>query len=258
VEVARTERQMRVERMKLEFQAVRDKDALAFRQQEAAVKKEIDDATFDSQLKKLEALDRLDRETTRFQAEMAERQRRVDSEMKMLEDDKASQRELARIREVKGLSVEALMATAGPDIARVLAEVEKHRASEETKRTAGAEVEKVRAEAQSQQAQMMERLAAAAEDKAAALLQAMKDAMAVQQQTTQQAFQAMGQMGQGAHPQVTVVPGVGGQPLVVGQTPGMVPHAALDPAARRVVVCAQCRTENDEKARFCSNCGNKL
>ncbi len=264
VELVQAERKLRVERMKLEFDTAQREAQRQGELADARIRTQIDGITFDTQLKKIQALELVDRERTRFELDMYERKRRLDTEIKALEDDKSSARELARIQVLRDVKVEALIAASSPEVAARLVDLEKHRASETTKQVASADVEKVRQEARAEQAKLLDRLVSEAEAKAALAAQAYKDAMSMQAQTMQQAFGAMAQVAHGGQPQVTVVPGMGGAPVVLGQ-PGMVGVPGTTPPAAqggqqnpRVLVCASCRRENDPAARFCGNCGKPL
>ena len=255
IQVTQTERQIRTDRMRHEFETVQREDRLRGEREEATVRKEIDDATFDSQIKKLEALERLDQESERARQELREGNLRLEAELNDLGQDKASQRELARLQAVKDLGVEALIATADTDRARDLTDLEKHRASEQTKQVTAEAVAKEKEAAKAEQARLLEKLSDSAESKADAIVQAYKDAMAAQQQTTQQAFSAMGQAGQA---NVHIIQ-PGGQPIVTGQTPAAGAQGeTAEQAPKRVLLCPQCRTENEEAARHCKSCGHKL
>lgn len=261
LEVARAERGLRVDQMRHESELTQQTDILQFQKRQAEFSRENELKTFANQIEKLQALQHLEQDQLRFQQDMTERKSRLDAELEALGEDKASERILARMQAAKDLGVEALIATADSDKAQMLADLEKHKASEQTKQVTSEALTQQKAEtdkaldaqqkaSEAERAKLQDRLVDSADAKADAIVQAYRDAMAAQQQTAQQALSSMGQMGQAN------VHLVGGQPVVPGQ-----PGAPQQPAAgqpQRVLICSQCRAENPETARCCSNCGEKL
>ena len=75
----------------------------------------------------LERLQRLQE----MNAQFSERQQRMQLEMENLKEDSASKRELNRIQVMSGLSIEALIATAGAGNAALLANLKMHEATQE-------------------------------------------------------------------------------------------------------------------------------
>ena len=261
LEVARAERGLRVDQMRHESELTQQTDILQFQKRQAEFSRENEQKTFANQIEKLQALQHLEQDQLRFRQDMTERKSRLDAELEALGEDKASERILARMQAAKDLGVEALIATADSDKAQMLADLEKHKASEQTKQVTSEALTQQKAEtdkaldaqqkaSEAERAKLQDRLVDSADAKADAIVQAYRDAMAAQQQTAQQALSSMGQMGQAN------VHLVGGQPVVPGQ-----PGAPQQPAAgqpQRVLICSQCRAENPETARCCSNCGEKL
>ena len=122
----------------------------------------------------------------------------------------------------KGMSAEALIATADAKNAEVLGNVEmsKHESQAQSK---------IREEAAQRERELQEQRLRDAQASNATTLDTIKE-------ITGQAFGAMGQVAGRSAP-----------------TPG-----STDPAVPRVIVCSGCRTENQPPAKFCSNCGKGL
>jgi hypothetical protein len=187
-------------------------------------------------------LNRLNADFLRQRQQLDMDRQRSETELALLREDRAAQREMERLQVVKGLGVEALVATSDAANAEILARMKMHEASQqaamEQARTGAAHQQLHRAE----QERLYERLIESGKSQVDAIAQSYREGMAGQQSIAQTGLGAVGHAAHTTSPSVT--PG-DAQPAVGGAT-------------GKVVVCSSCRTENPPTARFCAQCGNAL
>ena len=117
-------------------------------------------------------------------AQFAERQHRMQTEMENLKADGASKRELDRIQVMSSLSTEALIATAGTQNAALLADLKKHEASQEAAKVQA--TANPTAQLNEERLRMYERMNETERTKADAIAEAYKMAMQAQHSSVNQ------------------------------------------------------------------------
>ncbi|MCL4205625.1 MAG: hypothetical protein KJ000_24350 [Pirellulaceae bacterium] len=240
--VTRAERHVRLDELERQVRQARDEDTLKMQQRQAELQRQLQSATFQDQITKLAELNRLNAEFLRQRQQLDLDRQRSETELALLREDRAAQREMARLQAVKDLGVEALVATSSTANAEILARMKMHEASQqaamEQARTSAAHQQSHRAE----QERLYERLIESGKSQVDAIAQAYREGMAGQQAIAQGGFGALGQAAQAT-------------PAAVSPGPA---QPAAGAATGKVVVCSSCRTENPPTARFCAQCGNAL
>ena len=249
--VTRAERNIRLDELERQVRQARNEEALKMQQRQAEVQRQMQQGTFQDQMAKLAELNRLNAEYLRQRQQFDLERRRSETELAMLREDRAAERERARLQAVKDLSVEALVATADKGNAEILARMKMHEATQQ------ATQEQARLGAIQQQAQqqeydrLVERLMEAGKSQAEAIAQAYREGLAGQQAIAQAGFGAVGMAARALPP---------GWPPAASSPAGAsggVPGPAAGEAAK-VLVCGSCRTENPPAARHCMQCGKPL
>ncbi len=233
VQLAEVHQQLRVEQLERELRQARQEEELELRRRKAELEQELAQQANLSQLEKLRQMQALNHQAAQIELELAERRQRVELELAEAQQDRAADRELNRMQTLAGMSETALIATAAAENARLLAEVEKHRASQQTE-VARAQIEQT-GRLQSEADRYRDQLAAVEQDKANAVVAAYRVALETMQQHSSQAMAA----SQANSPVITQL-------------------ASLANKSPTVVVCSSCRAENPAAHRHCSNCGSQL
>lgn len=145
----------------------------------------------------LERLQRLQE----MNAQVAERQQRMQLELENLKEDSASKRELNRIQVMAGLSTEVLIATAGSNNAALLADLKKHEATQEAIKVQA--TSQPTAQLNEERLRMYEKMNESERAKADAIAEAYKAAMQAQSGIV---HQMVGGLAQAYTPIVTTIP----------------------------------------------------
>lgn len=240
--VTRAERNVRLDELERQVRRARDEDALKMQQRQAEVQRELQQGTFQSQIAKLAELNRLNAEFLRQRQQLDLDRQRSEAELALMREDRAAQREMARLQAVKELGVEALVATSDAANAEILARMKMHEASQQAAQEQARLGVAHQQMHKTEQERLYERLIESGKSQADAIAQAYREGMAGQQAIAQT---GLGALGQAAHPPWAPP----------GTAPAAGPPPAPGPAADKVVVCSSCRTENPPTARFCAQCG---
>lgn len=246
--ITRAERAVRLDELERQVRGAREDDTLKLQQRQAELQRQLQQGTFQDQLAKLRALNELNGDFLRQRQQLDLDRQQSETELALMREDRAAQRETVRLQAAKELGVEALVATADVANAEILARMKMHEATQQ------AAQEQARQGAAQQQLQkqeqdrLVERLMEAGKSQAEAIAQAYREGMAGQQAIAQAGFGAVGHATQ-----------PGWTPVV--SAPAGTPGGAQAPAAGqtgKVVVCSSCRTENLPAARHCMQCGKAL
>lgn len=130
IELARAQRAQRMATMELEIRSSQQQAEIDLKARRAHSEREINRNEQLDQLERLRQVQQLNIDYLRQEAELRIREKQVDAEIIVLREDKASQREIARLQSLRGMSDIELVA--GAENASVLADLLKHRASEQT------------------------------------------------------------------------------------------------------------------------------
>lgn len=232
IAVEKAERERRVTLIELEVTKSRESEELDLTRRKRELELEFSRRESTDQVERLRAVQALNADFDRQQRDLNERDLRTKAELDLLREDRQADRELQRIQAMRGMNVTELMAFS-PNAA-VIADVEKHKASQQIQAAAAGDKEK-----------MYERLNEAEKAKSDALVAAMHQMLAGQQAGFDRFGSIVENVTRNLGPQAGAAAG-GGSPT------------AGSAGGRRVVLCPSCRSENDEAVRFCGQCGKAL
>ena len=261
IAVTRQENVNRITLLETELKRSLDQEQLATEKRRKTWEIEVGQQESQNQLDRMAALQRLNHEAAQREVDLFERRRRLDLELQELQDDKVHDRQIARIREIKSLSTEAMVAVADAENASLLADLKKHEATQQAS-VAQAEIA-ARSQVDEQRAAMYEKLSDVEKAKADAIAGAFREAMNSQQQNVQQMIASLGQVGQeqaqAQQPNIIVPPGsTGNSPQVTVVNPGGAAPAPAAGQSAETRFCTSCGTKLLADAKFCSGCGAKL
>ena len=128
VEFAQTERRNRVALLEQQLKSELKRQELETEKRRKDWELDVSDRESQSQLDRLAAVQRINFEAQQRQSQLREKQQRLDFELDTLKEDNTRAHELARFNAMKGMSYEALIATADAANAGHLAEVKKQEA----------------------------------------------------------------------------------------------------------------------------------
>lgn len=255
IEITRAERGQRVALVALETHKAQSLADIEITRAKASLEQEINNNASLNQFERLKQVTELNLMAKKAHDELTLANRRTEAEIEDLKEDRASQRMVSRLRELKGGDKYFLIAAADEKQAALLADVVKT----ESTQAAVAETAKAQsAAAQSSDARLAE-LRAQMSD---AQRQQYDQMIATMQQAMQNQTAGFGQFGTilenvtrnlapQSPPSPTVVVAGGGAVSTSG------PQGSHE-AAPRTIVCAGCRAENREADRFCRQCGKQL
>ena len=247
IEIAQAERRRRIVLTDIEIEKSRQSADIEIEKSRQSAKDASDREQQGSQLDLLAKLQAI--KNARKQAE-ADRLGQMQSRLQAQEIAKGNQ-EIEKIQAHRGMSAAELMAVSGN--AHVIADVEKHRATQESA------IEAARAELAAQQAvnadaaELRSQLFKANETRADGTVAAYHQALQTQQSTFEQFGKLIENITRNLAPQP-------GSTVIVSDGSGM--RVAGPPGGNRneerVVICTGCRTENREGDRCCRQCGKSL
>lgn len=239
VAVEKAERNRRVALIEQEVKKARDHEELELTRRKRELELDFAQRESTDQTERLRAVQALNADYDRQQRDLNERDLRMKAELELLREDKQADRELQRIQAMRGMSAVELMAFS-PNAA-VIADVEKHKATQQTQAASAADKER-----------MYDRLNEAEKAKSDALVAAMQQMLAGQQSSFDRFGSIVENVTRNLAPQ-------GGAPAGGGRSPtetGAAPFAGA--GGRKIVLCPACRAENNETVRFCGQCGKAL
>lgn len=244
IAAAHAERKARVAMIESELRGALATDELETEKRRKEWERDESRRTTDDQLDKLRRTQELNAEAAQHQLELHQRRQRLDVELDVLKEDKASERELKRLAIFKGMSTEELIISGQHENAALLADLKKHESSQGTLK---AQLDGSHKDAIYQErAKAQEKLDAerkAASDAMAAMYRDLLDSQNSSQHKTLDTLR-------------DVAKGGSGQPIVFGAGQPMQPAGGNGGA--KVLLCTACAAENDATARHCSNCGAKI
>lgn len=156
IDIEKAERESRISLIENEMNTRFEQDQFLQEKRRREWESELDEKEADSQLNRLEALQRMN-------SEFEERRRRLDAELEALKEDKHSEQQLNMIQALRGASTEELVALSNTDNAKLLSEMKTNQ-----------ELRDLSVEAQT-------KLTEAAKDKGDAVADALREAIMMQQ-----------------------------------------------------------------------------
>ena len=184
VEVAEQQRQKRVALLEQETVTELDRQKIEMERRRKEWELEVAEKESMSQLDRLQRVQEMN-------LQMQERERRTRLDLEELKADKSHQRELDRMEAMGKLGTEALIASANLDNAALLADLNKHKSSEQSKRHE-AEISN-KDQLNEERLKMYEKLSDVERAKADAVTAAFREAMQGQQATVQQMISGLAQ-----------------------------------------------------------------
>lgn len=130
IEVAQAQRSQRLAMVELEVRAAQQQSELTLRDRRAAGEREIQRNQQLDQLERARQLQQLNADFQRQESELRMREKQVETELATLREDKVAAREVARLQALRGMN--DLELVAGSANANVLADLLKHRATQQT------------------------------------------------------------------------------------------------------------------------------
>ena len=237
--VETAERNRRVALIEQEVKKARDHEELELTRRKRDLELEFSQRESTDQMERLRAVQALNADHDRLQRELNERDLRTKSELELLREDKQADRELQRIQAMRGMNAVELMAVSAN--AAIIADVEKHKATQQNQAASAADKER-----------MYERLNETEKAKSDALVAAMQQMLASQQSGFDRFGSIVENVTRNLAPQ-------GGAPTGGGRSPTDAGAASSAGAGgRKIVLCPACRAENNETVRFCGQCGKAL
>ena len=185
LEVAKAERQSRVALIQVDLESRLAAEKLEVEKRQKDWELEHKEKRSSSQMERMQKLQDMN-------AQFAERQQRMQIEMKNLKQDSASQRELERIQAMSSLGTEALVATAGAENAALLADLKKHEATQDAVKVQA--TANPSAELNDERLKMYEKMNETERAKADAIAEAYKAAMQSQQGNVEQMIGGIAQV----------------------------------------------------------------
>lgn len=188
LEIEQTDRNRRAAEIENEIRTARQLAVLETQKRKDEWQLELTNRQFANQLERLAAIQQLNQQQQRFEQEQYERNKRLDADLSLLNDDRAFSRELQRLNLFKELGPDALLLMADTEKAAILADLKKHQASEETKQIVArseSDAEKValnailkeKEESEQKLNRMLEKLGEAERSKAEMLMEQLREAI---------------------------------------------------------------------------------
>lgn len=246
------ERMQRVALVELEVRKSRESAEVDIQRRKAELEREINNNTSNDQFERLRKVQELNLAFFKSQQEMKLQADRHQVELDVMKEDRVAQRELDRIKEMKGMSALGLMATSAN--AAIIADVLKH------KSTTKATVKMAEAQAFASQAsnakheELQQKLTEAERHSGDRVVAEMREAMKGFQANFNQLGSIVDNITRNLAPQpgsTVVVSGGTATPI-----PG--PGTPAETTGRKVLICQSCRTENQDSDRHCRQCGKPL
>lgn len=227
----------RIQTVELEMKAGEEANALEIEKRRDLWKVELQSKTWGSQLERLEAVQKLNQDQSRFEMDLLERKNRLEAELEITRKAQEQKFELDRMAKFKDFGENGLLGLLNPDQAANLA----HIRGDGTER-ARFDTDRVRLEERSERlSEMNEKM------------QTMFQQMMNTQERTMDRFVNMHASTPPTTPSSTVVvPGALGPTVVAGSQPTS-PNAGV-----KVMLCPKCRCEVEANQKFCHNCGERL
>jgi hypothetical protein len=184
IELSKADRQRQVVLLQAELSSRIAQEKLEVQKRQELWEIEAKEKKSSSQIERMQRVQEMN-------AQLAERQQRLQLEVENLKADGASKREIERIQAMSQVGTEVLIATASKDNAALLADYKKHQASQEGARTQpnNQSVGDLNAE----RLKMYEQMNATEKAKAEAIAEAYKMAMQAQQSSVQQMIGGLAQ-----------------------------------------------------------------
>ncbi|HBJ35007.1 MAG TPA: hypothetical protein DDZ51_09650 [Planctomycetaceae bacterium] len=130
VQLLQVQQEQRVALLQTEIRQLRDTADDEIKRRRAETQRQIDRNQSLDQLERLRQIQQMNVDVAKHEAELRQSERRLEVELDTLRDDKSSQRELAKLQAMRGMSDLELIATS--DKAAILADVVKNRDTEKT------------------------------------------------------------------------------------------------------------------------------
>lgn len=132
IQIAQSQRSQRIAMVELEVRSAQQQAEHALRDRRAASERELQRNQGLDQLERIRLLQQLNIDFQRHESELRIREKQVDAELETLRDDKAATREVARLQALRGMSDLELVAGTSQTNAGMLADLLKHRATQQT------------------------------------------------------------------------------------------------------------------------------
>ena len=130
------EQSQRVAQLEDELQWRRQEQQAAFDKAKAESDLAMRAATQKNNIERLKELQEANRANALFEAELRERAAKAETDLALMRDNASSQRELDRIRAMRGMTTEELLSLTNTDNAAILAQVKMHEASQNSETAA--------------------------------------------------------------------------------------------------------------------------
>ena len=130
VQLLQVQQEQRVVLLQTEIRQMRELADDEIKRRRAETQRQIDRNQSLDQLERLRQIQQMNVDVAKHEAELRQSERRLEAELDTLRDDKSSQRELAKLQAMRGMSDLELIATS--DKAAILADVVKNRDTEKT------------------------------------------------------------------------------------------------------------------------------
>lgn len=245
--------QQRVSLLQLETSKSHQTAALEMTRRKSELEREVTRNTGLDQIERLKQVQEMNLALARAQQEMKLADRRQEQELLVLKEDRAAQRQVDVMMASRGMSKYELLATS--QNASIIADVMKHGAS--AKATVGvANAQAMASQGTSSREQaLQQQLLDSQKENMDKVIAAYKEAMQGQQSGFQQFGTTIESVTRNLAPQPPQVIATGGGAT---SSPGQHGTSAGPPAGKKVILCPQCRTENEEQDRHCRRCGKDL
>jgi hypothetical protein len=245
--------QQRVSLLQLETSKAHQTAALEMARRKSELERDITRNAGLDQLERLKQVQEMNLAFARAQQEMKLADRRQEQELLVLKEDRTAQRQVDVMMAARGMSRYELLATS--QNAAIIADVMKHGAS--TKATIGvANAQAMSSQGVSAREQaLQQQLLDSQKENMEKVIAAYKEAMQGQQSGFQQFGTTVENVTRNLAPQPPHVIAAGGGVAPAPGQPGGPPAA---PGGAKVVLCPQCRTENEVQDRHCRRCGKDL
>jgi len=249
IEIVQAERGQRIALVQAETRRAQALSELEIKRAQATLEQEINTNAALSQLERLKQVQELNMMVFKQQQEMNLIKLRAEADLEELKQDRASQRDIARIREMKGMDKWTLIATASETNATLLADAAKHEATQ----SAAVEVARAQSPAAQSNDARLEQLRAQMNDQQRQHYDQMMASMQLAMQNQTIGFGQFGTIVENMSKNLAPQP-----PTVVVAGGGASGVASPQAATPRVILCSSCRTENQVSDRCCRQCGKPL
>lgn len=252
IKLTQAERQQRVTLVEVEIHKTREYAELDIKRRKAELEREINSGIDGDQFERLRKVQELNLAMMKAQQEMKQSESRQQVELEIMKEDRAAQRSLDRIKEMKGMNALGLLATS--ENASIIADVLKHKSTQKaTIKMAEAQAFSAQV-TNAKQEELQQKLTDAERRSSDRIVEEMRAAMLAMQSNFSQMTSMADNITRNLAPQPSSTVVVSGGTAVPVTGPG----ATHDNSGRKVLICQSCRTENHDNDRHCRQCGKPL